>query len=60
MEFERGCRIVLIGDMQIRAGCSETAGVARKWGINTVNGNGEYLVDICAGSTIFANIFFSA
>ena len=59
MEIRRGSRIVLIRDMNGRVGNSEVAGVVGKWGVDGVNENGGYLVDMCAERGLFlANTFF--
>ena len=57
--FERGRKIVLMGDMNGRVGSSEVAGVVGKWGVEGVNENGEHLVDMCAERGLFlANTCF--
>ncbi len=57
--FERGSRIVLMGDMNGRAGSNRVAGVVEKWGVDGVNENTEHLVDVYAERGLFlANAFF--
>ena len=57
--FNRGTRIVLIGDMNGRVGSNEIAEVVGKWGVDGINENGEHLVDMCAERGLFlANTFF--
>ena len=57
--FERGSRIVLMGDMNGRVGSNEIAGVVGKWGVDGVNENREHLIDVCAERGLFlANTFF--
>ena len=54
-----GRRIGLIGDMNGRVGSSEVPSVV-KWGVDRVNENSEYLVDICVERGLFlSNIYFS-
>ncbi len=43
---ERESRIVFLGDMKGKVGSNEVAGVVGKWGVDGVNQNGEYLVDV--------------
>jgi len=57
--FENGRGIFLLGDVNAKIGGEEIGGVVRKWGVEGVNENGEYLVDICAGRGLFlTNTFF--
>ncbi len=57
--FEKGSRIVLMGDMNGRVGRNEVAGVAGKRSVDGVNEKGEHLVDVCAERGLFlANTFF--
>ena len=51
--------IALIGNMNQRIGSSEVADVVGKRGVNGVNVNCEYLVNICTERGLFlANTFF--
>ncbi len=57
--FERGSKIVLMGNMDGAGGSNEVAGVVGKWDVNEVNENREHLVDVCAERGLFlANTFF--
>ncbi len=57
--FEKGSRIVLIGDMYGRVGRNEIARVVGKWGADGINENGEHLVVVCAERGLFlTNTFF--
>ncbi len=57
--FERGNRIVLMGDMNGRVGRNEIAGVVGKWGLDGINEIGKHVVDVCAERGLFlANPFF--
>ncbi len=58
-EFERGSRIVLMGDMNGRVGRNDIAGVVGKWGVDGINENGEHLVDVCAERGLFLQTPFS-
>ncbi len=60
-KFENVRRVFLLGDMNARVGSTEIGGVVEKNGVDGVNGNGHYLVDICAERGLFhSNTFFSA
>ncbi len=51
--------VFLLGDMNESVGSTETGGVVGKFGVDGVNENGQYLVDICAERGLFlANTFF--
>ncbi len=52
-KFENVRRIFLLGDMNARVGSTEIGRVVGKYGVNGVNGNGHYLVDICAERGLF-------
>ena len=58
-EFEPERKVVVMGDMNARVGGEEVGSVVGKWGVPGVNGNGEYLVDLCSERGLFlANTFF--
>ncbi len=58
-KFENVKRIFLLGDMNARVENTETGGVAGKYGVEGVNENGQYLVDIYAEKGLFlSNTFF--
>ncbi len=51
-------RVFLLGDMNVRVGSTEIGEMVGKFGVDGVNGNGQYLIDICAEWGLFlANIF---
>ncbi len=57
-KFENVRRVFLLGDMNARVGSTEM-GVVGKYGVDGVNGNGHYLVDICAErGLLLSNTFF--
>ncbi len=43
----------MLGDMNVRAESTEIAGVVETYGVERVNENGQYLVDICAERWLF-------
>ncbi len=45
--FERGSRIVLMGDMNGRVGSNRVAGVVGKWGVDGVNEKGAPSGHLC-------------
>ncbi len=58
-KFENVREVFLLGDMNARVGSTEIGGVVGKYGVDGVNGNGHYLVDICAERGRFlSNTFF--
>ncbi|MCP5003018.1 MAG: hypothetical protein GY941_03575 [Planctomycetes bacterium] len=58
-KFEKGRRVILMGDMNGKVGNKEVGGVVGRWGVEGVNENGEYLVDLCSERGLFlANTFF--
>ncbi len=48
LKFENVRRAFLLGDMNAKVGSTEIGGVVGKYGVEGVNENGQYLVDICA------------
>ncbi len=46
-KFENVRRVFLLGDMNARVGSTEIGGVVGKYGVEGVNENGQYLVNIC-------------
>ncbi len=52
--FKNVRRVFLFGDMNARVGSTEIGGVVGKYGVEGVNENGQYLVDICAERDIWA------
>ncbi len=47
-----------MGDMNGRVGNKELGGVVERWGVEVVNENGEYLVDLYSEKRLFlANTF---
>ncbi len=58
-KFENVRRVFLLGDMNARVGSTEIGGVVGKYGVDRVNGNGQYLVSICTERGLFlSNTFF--
>ncbi len=58
-KFENVIIIFLLGVMNSRVGSTGIEGVAGKFGVDGVNENGQYLVDICAVKGLFlTNTFF--
>ncbi len=57
-KFENVRRVFLLGDMNVRVGSTEIGGVVGKYGVDGVNGNGHYLVNICAERGLFLSITF--
>ncbi len=58
-KFENVGRVFLLGDMNARVGSTEIGGVVGKYGVDRVNENGHYFVDICAERGLFlSNTFF--
>ncbi len=58
-KFENVRRVFLLGGMNVRVGSTEIGGVVGKYGVDGVNGNGHYLVDICTERGLFLmNTFF--
>ncbi len=52
-KFENVRRVFLLGDMIARVGSTEIGGVVGKYGVDGVNENEQYLVDICAERGLF-------
>ncbi len=52
-KFENVRRVFLLGDMNASVGSTETGGVVGKYGVEGVNENGQYLMDICAERGLF-------
>ncbi len=50
--------VFLLGDMNARVGNTEIAEVVGKYGVEGVNENGQYLVDICAERGLFLSNTF--
>ncbi len=58
-KFENVRRVFLLGDMNTRVGSTEIGEVVGKYGVDRVNGNGQYLVDIGTERGLFlSNTFF--
>ncbi len=51
--FEIVRRVFLLGDMKAKVGSTETGGVVGEFGVDGVNENGRYPVDICAERGLF-------
>ncbi len=52
-KFENVRRVFLLGDVNARVGNTEIGVVVGKYGVDGVNENGQYLVDICAERVLF-------
>ncbi len=59
-KFENVRRLFLLGDMNARVGSTEIGEVVGKFGVDGVNENGQYLVDICAERAVPHKHLFSA
>ncbi len=58
-KFENVRRVFLLGDMNMRVGSKDIGGVVGKYGVDGMNGNGQYVVGICAERGLFlSNTFF--
>ncbi len=58
-KFENVRRVFLLADMNMRVGSTEIWGVVGKYGVEGVNKNGQYLVNICAERGQFLSNTFS-